>query len=177
MIEKKELQKLSTDVVIENKIFIIRGQKVMIDRDLAEIYGVETRVLLQAIKRNQMRFPTDFIFQLTEAETKSLTSQIVISKIGRGGRRHLPYVFTEHGIAMLSSVLNSPRAVHMNIFIIRAFIKMREMLAIDKNLELKLLQFKIELDKRGEDIDRILRILRDLLDEPIKPLGHIGFQP
>lgn len=176
MIEKKELQELGTSVVIENKIFIIRGQKVMLDSDLAEIYQVPTRVLTQSIKRNLERFPEDFMFQLSDNEYKSLRSQSVTSKVGRGGRRYLPYAFTEHGIAMLSSVLNSPHAIQMNIYIIRAFIKMREILAIDKNLELKLLQFKIELDKRGEDVDQILRILKNLLNEPIKPPGPLGFQ-
>lgn len=161
-------------LLIENKIFIVRGQKVILSFHLAEMYRVEPRVLVQAVKRNIDRFPEDFMFQLTTDELKNLKSQIVTSSWG-GLRRAMPYAFTEHGIAMLSSILNSPRAVQMNIFIIRAFIKMREMLAISQNVDLKLLQFQMELNKRGEDIDTILNILKTLLDEPIKPPGSLGF--
>ncbi|MDP3962647.1 MAG: ORF6N domain-containing protein [bacterium] len=161
-------------MIFENKILVIRGQKVMLSFHLAEIYGIEPRALMQSVKRNLGRFPEDFMFQLTEKEFGNLKSQFVTSSWG-GLRRAMPYAFTEHGIAMLSSVLNSPRAIQMNIYIIRAFIKMREILAIDKNIELKLLQFQKELDKRGEDIDHILHILKNLLDEPIKPPGLLGF--
>src|SRR5258708_4170849 len=113
--------------LIERRIYVIRGQKVMIDSDLADLYQVETRALLQAVKRNSDRFPGDFMFQVSPEEGKSLRSQIVISNVGRGGRRYLPYAFTEHGVAMLCSVLNSQRAVQMNIAIIRAFVKLREL--------------------------------------------------
>ena len=113
---------------ITNKIYLMRGMKVMLDRDLAELYDVETRTLVQAIKRNKQRFPPDFMFQLSKDEFDSLRSQIVISK-GRGGRRYPPYAFTEQGVAMLSSVLNSDRAIQVNIQIMRAFTKLREMLS------------------------------------------------
>ena len=149
----------------------------MIDTDLAELYEVTTGNLNLAVQRNMERFPEDLMFKLSTGEYESLILQIARSKKGRGGRRHLPYVFTEHGVAMLSSVLNSPRAIQMHIYIIRTFIKMRELLAIDKNIELKLLQFQDELHRHGEDIDHILGILKKLLDEPIKPIGHLGFRP
>jgi len=120
--------------LIERRIYLIRGQKVMLDSDLAELYQVETRVLVQAAKRNAQRFPHDFMFQLTAEEAQALRSQTVISNEGRGGRRYLAYAFTEHGVAILSSVLNSERAVQMNILIIRAFVKLRELLAGNKDL-------------------------------------------
>lgn len=114
--------------LIERRIYVIRGQKVMLDRDLAGLYNVPTFRLNEAVKRNRNRFPEDFMFQLTPDETGSLTSQIAMSN-GRGGRRTLPYAFTEHGVAMLSSVLHSERAVQMNILIIRAFMKLRALVA------------------------------------------------
>lgn len=114
---------------IERRIYLIRDRKVMLDSNLAELYKVPTSRLNEAVKRNLSRFPGDFMFQLTVAEAESLISQIAMSKNGRGGRRTRPYAFTEHGVAMLSSVLSSDRAVQMNILIIRAFVKMRELLA------------------------------------------------
>ena len=110
---------------VERRIFLLRGQKVMLDADLAELYGVKTEVLNQAVKRNQERFPHDFMFRLTAEEAESLRSQIVISKQGRGGRRYLPYAFTEQGVAMLSGILDSKRAIQVNIAIMRSFIKFR----------------------------------------------------
>lgn len=177
MIQNKELENLKTPKIIENKIYYIRGQKVMIDADLAQLYEVSTGNLNLAVQRNRERFPEDFMFQLSTKEYESLILQIARSKKGRGGRRHPPYVFTEHGIAMLSSVLNSPRAITMNIYIIRVFIKMREILAIDKNLELELLGFQMELKRQGKDIEDIVLILRNLLEEPVKSLAPIGFRP
>src|SRR5260370_4825331 len=124
---------------IERKIYLIRGEKVMLDSDLAVLYQVETFNLNKAVKRNRDRFPQDFMFQLTKEEAMSLTFQIGISKpTGRGGRRTLPYAFTQHGVAMLSSVLNSGHAVQMNILIIRAFIKLREMFTSHKDMARKL---------------------------------------
>ena len=107
----------------------------MLDADLANLYGVETRVLIQAVKRNSGRFPRDFMFQLSVDEAESLRSQTVISNKGRGGRRYLPFVFTEQGVAMLSSVLHSERAVEINVQIMRAFVRLREMMASNKDLE------------------------------------------
>jgi phage regulator Rha-like protein len=123
---------------IESRIYVIRGQKVMLDSDLAEIYEVLTKNLNLAVRRNADRFPPDFMFQLTKAEVESLRLQFATSNEGRGGRRYLPYAFTEHGVAMLSAVLNSPRAVRMSILIVRAFVKLRELAADNKDLARKI---------------------------------------
>ena len=132
------MEKDAIQNVVEHKIYIIRGQRVMVDFDLAEIYGIPTKSLNLAVRRNIQRFPEDFMFQLTKDESQSLRFQIETSKIGRGGSRYLPYVFTEHGVAMLSAVLKSQRAVQMSIFIVRAFIKMREVLATHTDLAHKI---------------------------------------
>ena len=123
---------------MESLIRIIRGQKIILDTDLAALYQVETRTLNQAVRRNMDRFPEDFMFQLTVEEAESLRSQIVISNVGRGGRRSLPYAFTEHGVVMLSSVLRSPRAAQMNIFVARAFVRLRELIAGNKDLAVRI---------------------------------------
>jgi phage regulator Rha-like protein len=128
--------------IIERRIYVIRGQKVMLDSDLAELYQVLTKNLNLAVRRNADRFPQDFMFQLTEDETKSLRSQIATSKVGRGGRRYLPYAFTEQGVAMLAIVLNSKRAVQMSILIIRVFVRLRELLAAHKDLARKIEQLQ-----------------------------------
>jgi phage regulator Rha-like protein len=140
----------------------------MLDSDLAFLYGVPTKRLNEQVQRNIQRFPGDFMFQLTKDEAERLKSQFATSNVGRGGRRKLPYVFTEHGVAMLSSVLRSEKAVEMNIFIIRAFIKMRELLATNKDLA-----YKVE-KMEGHIID-IISVLKRLTDEPVKPKGKIGF--
>ena len=124
--------------LIERRIYLIRGHKVMLDADLAELYQVTTGNLNLAVRRNSDRFPEDFMFQLTAAEAESSRLQIATSNVGRGGRRYLPYAFTELGVAMLSSVLNSERAVQMNILIMRAFVKLRELLATHKDLARKI---------------------------------------
>jgi hypothetical protein len=120
---------------IEKMIYLIRGQGVMLDSDLAELYGVETKAFNQAVKRNLERFPSDFMFQLTEFEAESLRSQFVTSKEGRGGRRYLPFVFTENGVAMISSILNSKRAIQINITIMRTFVRLRSFLMMAPNKE------------------------------------------
>jgi len=122
---------------IASRIFLIRDEKVMLDSDLAELYGVESRTLIQAVKRNIDRFPHDFMFQINELEFEALISQIVISNDGRGGRRKLPYVFTEQGVAMLSSVLRSKRAVQVNVAIMRTFVRIRQILATNRDLARK----------------------------------------
>jgi phage regulator Rha-like protein len=166
---------------IVNQIYVIRGRKVMLDRDLAELYGVETGALNRAVRRNHERFPSDFMFQLTAEEfetlrcqngSSNLKSQFGISK-GRGGRRYRPYVFTEHGVAMLSSVLRSEKAIQINIMIIRAFIKMREMLASHHDLRRKVEDMERKYDK---NFRVVFEALKKLLDEPIKPKNPIGFQ-
>src|SRR6266849_2423076 len=128
--------------MLERRIYLVRGRKVMLDSVLAELYRVETKLLNRAVQRNLRRFPEDFMFQLTPEEGKSLRCQIGASKSGRGGRRYLPFVFTEHGVVMLSSVLSSERAVQMNVLIVRAFVKLREMLASHKDLAHKLLDLE-----------------------------------
>jgi hypothetical protein len=140
---KKQSQSLTTQLpvpveIIERRIYLVRGHKVMLDSDLAELYGVPTFRLNEQVKRNRKRFPDDFMFQLSPRESEALRSQFAMSKKGRGGRRYLPYVFTEQGVAMLSSVLNSERAVQVNILIMRAFVRLREMLATHKDVARKL---------------------------------------
>ncbi len=160
---------------IENKIYLIRNKKVMLSVDLAELYGVETRVLNQAVKRNIERFPEDFMFMLTENEANSLVSQNVIPhKKYFGG--HLPYAFTEQGIAMLSSVLKSKRAIDVNILIMRAFVKMRQMLSTHKELADKLNKLEDKYEKHDKDIKAIIDAIRQLMAPPEKPARKIGFK-
>lgn len=162
--------------MIERKIYLIRGQKVMLDSDLAELYEVKTKVLLQAVKRNIQRFPDDFMFQLTNQEVSSLRSQIVTSSSGHGGRRYLPYVFTEQGVAMLSSVLNSERAVQVNIAIMRVFVKLREMISTNKELAHKLGLLERNIEKHDEEIKAIFSAIRQLMTPPETTKRKIGFQ-
>ena len=159
--------------IIENKILLIRKHKVMLDSDLAELYDVATKVLIQAVKRNLNRFPEDFMFQLTSEETDSLRSQIVTSKPGRGGRRYPPYVFTEQGVAMLSSVLNSDRAIEVNILIMRAFVKLREMLSTHKDLAKKLEEMERKYD---DQFKMVFDAIRELMKPPEPKRLQIGFQ-
>ena len=162
--------------LVMNKIYLIRGQKVMLDRDLAELYDVETKVLNQSVKRNSERFPEDFMFQLTEEEWKSLRSQIVTSKIGRGGARYLPMAFTEQGVAMLSSVLNSKTAIRVNIQIIRVFTRMREKIMTHKDILLQLEKIEKKLAGHDDDITLIFQYLKQLLNPPQTPRRKIGFK-
>jgi len=157
---------------IEKSILLIRGQKVMLDTDLANLYGVETRTLTQAVKRNAERFPSDFMFQLTRDEFDSLRSQIVISK-GKGGRRYRPYAFTEQGVAMLSTVLRSKRAVQVNVEIMRAFVRLRQMLAAHKDLAHKLAALEKKYD---EQFKVVFDAIRNLMTPIEKPRKKIGFE-
>ena len=160
---------------IERLILLSRGHKVMLDADLADLYGVETRVLIQAVKRNFKRFPADFMFQLSLEEVKVLRSQSVISKGSRGGRRYLPYVFTEQGVAMLSSILNSERAVEINIEIMRAFVRLREMILSNKDLARKLDALERKLQSHDVHIRSLFDAIRQLMT-PIEPKKKkIGF--
>ena len=173
-----ELQILPDETII-NKIYIIREKKVMIDRDLAELYGVETKVLNQAVKRNLKRFPDDFMFQLTDEEFRNLRSQIVISSWG--GSRFRPMVFTEQGVAMLSSILNSERAISVNIQIIRVFTRMRAMIESHKEIlkKLEMLEKKdIELDDKVTLIFEYLKELEQSKQEEtdLKQRKRIGFK-
>ncbi|MEK6678279.1 MAG: ORF6N domain-containing protein [Nitrospirota bacterium] len=160
--------------VIEGKIFMTRGHKVMLSTDLAELYGVEPRVLVQAVKRNTERFPADFMFQLTNQEVISLKSQFVISSWG--GSRANPYAFTEQGVAMLSSVLRTKRAVQANIAIMRAFVKLREILSTHKELAYKLAELEGKIERHDEEIKAIFDAIRQLMSPPPEPKKRkIGF--
>jgi hypothetical protein len=157
-------------VLLERKIYLIRGLKVMLSTDLADLYGVESRVLVQAVKRNNERFPEDFMFQLTNQEVANLKSQFVISSWG--GRRAAPYAFTEQGVAMLSGVLNSKRAVQVNIAIMRAFVKLREMISSNKELAKKLLELEKKYDMQFKVV---FDAIRELMKHPEPKEKKIGF--
>jgi hypothetical protein len=159
---------------IERAIFMLRGHKVMLDADLAALYGVKTKALNQAVSRNTGRFPADFMFQLTEEEAIRLRSQIVTLQPGRGQhRKYLPYVFTEQGVAMLSSVLRSPRAVQVNIEIMRAFVRLRELIATNKDLARRLNGLEKKYDTQFK---AVFDAIRQLMAPPQKPRRSIGFK-
>jgi phage regulator Rha-like protein len=159
---------------IEQTILVIRGHRVMLDTDLAKLYGVPTKVLNQAVKRNTTRFPADFMFQLTVAEATALRSQFVTLKTGRGQhRKYRLYAFTEQGVAMLSSVLHSERAIQVNIAIMRAFVQLREMIGSNKGLARRL----NELEKKYDSQFRIVfEAIRELMAEPDPKVKRIGFK-
>ena len=161
---------------VENQIVLVRDQKVLLDSDLAALYDVEVRTLNQAVKRNEMRFPVDFVFQLTADENEALRSQTVISKSSRGGRRYAPYAFTEHGAIMAASVLNSPRAVEMSIYVVRAFVRQRETLATHKALAAKLAELEQRLETTDHNIVEIVKAIHMLAMPPEKPVRQIGFR-
>ena len=159
--------------LIENRIFLIRGHKVMLDFHLAELYGVEAKLLKRAVRRNINRFPHDFMFELTNEEYDILRSQFGTSSWG--GRRYPPYAFTEQGVAMLSSVLHSQSAIHVNIQIIRAFVKLRKILSTHKELAFKLKQLEAKVEKHDGEIQAIFEAIRQLMVLPEKPKRPIGF--
>ena len=160
---------------IQQRIFLIRGHKVMLSPTLAELYGVEVRALIQAVKRNIERFPEDFTFQLTDSEFRNLKSQIVISSWG-GARRANPYAFTEQGVAMLSSVLRSKQAIQVNIAIMRVFVKLREVLSTHKELAQKLDQLERKIEKHDVEIRSIFQAIRQLMMPTEKTKPKIGFR-
>lgn len=179
---------LVTVDALSDRIHLVRGQRVMLDSDLAELYGVATKVFNQAIKRNIERFPADFMFQLTEEEGESLRSQIatlnahdplrsqfVTSNVGRGGRRYLPYVFTEHGAIMAASVLNSPRAVEMSVFVVRAFVQLRALLASSRELSDRLDELERKLSTHDQAIAGLIDAIRQFTRVPEKSSRPIGF--
>jgi phage regulator Rha-like protein len=156
---------------IERAIIVVRGEKVMLDSELAEIYGVETKILNQAVKRNASRFPSDFMFQMTHVELANLRSQIVTSSL-YGGRRYLPYAFTEHGALMLANVLNSERAAQTSVQVVRAFVKLRQMLASNAELARKLAAMEKKYDAQFKVV---FDAIRQLMSPPEKPKREIGF--
>jgi hypothetical protein len=178
---------------IERAILLIRGERVILDADLAELYGVATKVLNQAVKRNLERFPEDFMFQLTGDESGALRSQSVIldgqegnahlrsqsvtSRSGYGGRRYAPYAFTEHGAIMAATVLNSPRAVQVSVYVVRAFVQLRRALAQNKQLAAKLADLERKVGDHDQKIVAIIQAIRELMAPPSKPPRKpIGFQ-
>ncbi len=170
------INSLLSEETIANKIYFIRNQKVMLDRDLAILYGIETKVLNQAVKRNMSRFPEDFMFQLTEIEFQNLKSQIVTSSWG--GSRKLPSAFSEHGVLMLSSVLKSDKAIQVNIQIMRIFTKVRQMLLDTTELKIDILQIKKKLENHDKNIELVFSYLDELTEkkenEPKRPT--IGYK-
>jgi ORF6N domain len=165
---------------IQKRIVAVRKRHVMVDEDLAELYGVQTGRLIEQVKRNIDRFPSDFMFQLTKDEAAALRSHIAISKDGRGGRRYAPYVFTEQGVAMLSGVLRSPTAVAVNIAIMRAFVELRRVAASYGAIERRLEDFEREtvakLGRHDEQIDGIFQALRQLISPPPPSRRPVGFR-
>lgn len=185
---KKDIVKVIPDEVVINKIYLIRGQKVMLDRDLAALYGVETRVFNQAVKRNIERFPEDFMFQLSAVE-RNMISQFVTSSTQTNDihidkkRKHsaLPYAFTEQGVAMLSGIINSPKAIEMNIAIMRAFVEMRRMALTNKLIAEKLLKIEDKLGSHDVQLKEIYTAIENLLDEKMEQKSwqdreRIGFK-
>jgi hypothetical protein len=165
--------------VVQQKIFVLRGRRVMLDRDLADLFGVETRALNQAVKRNSYRFPEDFMFQLTMEEAQALygsRSQSVTLKRGRN-IKYRPHVFTEHGAVMLANVLQSPVAVRASIQVVRAFVHLRQILATHQDLARKMEALERKVGKHDADLDAILEVLQDLLEPPPSPTikRPIGF--
>ena len=160
--------------LIEQRIFLLRGQRVMFDRDLAELYGVETKYLNRQVRRNRERFPREFMFKVTKKERNELVTNwhrfasLKYSNV-------LPYAFTEHGVAMLSSVLRGERAIHINILIIKVFVKLREILTNHKELALRLKELEMRIDKHDDAISAIFEAIRQLMAPPEKPKRPIGF--
>jgi phage regulator Rha-like protein len=165
---------------IDKRIFVVRGRRVMLDEDLADLYGVETKRLVEQVKRNLERFPEDFMVQLSKEEATALRSQIATSNTGRGGRRYAPYAFTEQGVAMLSSVLRSKRAIAVNIEIVRAFVELRRVatsfVALQERLEALEREMAGRLDQHDEQLEQIFKVLRQLITPPQRSKRPVGFR-
>lgn len=161
---------------IEKRILVLRGRQVLLDEDLADLYGVETRALVQQVRRNEKRFPADFMFQLSAEEFTDLKSQSVISSGGHGGRRKRPLVFTEQGVAMLSGVLRSDRAIAANIEIMRAFVELRRVASSYALIEERLEQIERGMGEHDEQLEQIFNALRQLMTPPSQPKRPIGFR-
>jgi phage regulator Rha-like protein len=161
---------------IQEAILLIRGKRVMLDADLAQLYGVSTKRLNEQVKRNRNRFPEDFMFQLSSVEGNSLRSQFATSKKEHGGRRYAPYAFTEHGAIMLAAVLNTPRAIKVSVFVVRAFVKLREIFATHKVLANKLAELESRIATHDEAIRSLVTAIRQLMTPKEKGNKQIGFQ-
>ncbi len=160
---------------IASRILLIRGHKVILDSDLAGLYGVTTKRLNEQVRRNKQRFPADFMFQLNSRENKALRSQLATSNRTRGGRRYRPYAFTEHGAIMVASVLNTRRAIEASLYVVRAFVKLSEMLATHKELASKLAELEERMEVHDEEILALFEAIRQLMEPPEKPGRPIGF--
>lgn len=169
-------KRLHPSFVVETRIVFLRQQRVILDSDLAELYGVPVRQLNQQVKRNPGRFPSDFVFQISRKEQGILRSQIVISRMAWGGRRYLPYVFTEHGATMAATVLNSRQAIEMSLFVVRAFIRLREMLATNRQLAAKVDELDKKLQTHDSTIRGLIQAIRDLSAPEAPVRRRIGFQ-
>jgi len=174
MKNKNEVSALADETVVNN-IYEIRGQKVMLDSDLAALYGVPTKRINEQVNRNADRFPDDFMFQLSEKEWQNLKSQIATSSWG--GRRKLPYAFTEHGVLMLSSVLNSPQAIQVNIQIVRIFTRLRKLLDSHNELKLEIADIKQHLHNHDKNIELVFTYLDELVQKKAQPRKRIGYKP
>ncbi len=161
--------------VVVDRIYFIRGQKVMLDVDLAELYGVTTKRFNEQVKRNAERFPTDFMFQITDEEYLALRSQIATSNNARGGRRYMPYAFTEHGAIMAATILNSPKATEMSVFIVRAFVQLREALFSHQELAGKLDELERKVSSHDQAITGLLHAIRQLMATTPSESRPIGF--
>jgi len=162
---------------IEKRIFTVRAQKVMLDSDLADLYGVTTKRLNEQVRRNRGRFPADFMFRLTKEEAAGLRSQNATSKGGRGGRRYPPSVFTEHGAIMLASVLNTTRAIGVSVYVVRAFVRLRQVVAANKEVTAKLAELEQRVSGHDDAIRSLVTALRRLMESsPSAPRRRIGFQ-
>jgi hypothetical protein len=175
MAKKKTSQQVATAIEIERTIHVIRGQRVMLDADLAKLYGVTTRRLNEQVSRNRDRFPADFAYQLTPQEVAILMSQIATSSSGHGGRRKRPRVFTEQGVAMLSSVLKSPTAVRVNIEIMRTFVRVRRLMATPGELVQQLTKLAETVQLHDDQIKVISQVLQQMIEKPAAPRRRIGF--
>ena len=179
MPHKKNLTTTSVAIsvqLIEQRIYLIREQKVMIDFDLAELYGVPTKRLNEQVRRNRKRFPEDFMFRLTKEESEALRSQIATSKTGRGGPRYLPNVFTEQGVAMLSTVLNSERAIEVNIAIMRVFVRLRRILETNEELNRKFAAVIKKLSTHDNYFKVVFNELKKMSEKPVPSRRQIGFK-
>jgi phage regulator Rha-like protein len=161
---------------VDSKILFLRGQKVILDADLAELYGVSVKRLNQQIKRNARRFPCDFLFRLSPAEDENLRSQFATSSFSHGGRRYLPHAFTEHGAIMAATVLNSKRAIEMSVFVVRAFVRMREALAMNQRIVAKLAELERHLESHDAEIQELIEAIRQLMVPAAASRRRIGFE-
>ena len=175
--EDKQLFAILSDDIVVNKIYEIRNLKGMLDSDLAELYGVETKRLNEQVRRNLDRFPEDFMFQLTEDEWDSLRSQIATSKNRRGGRTYLPNVFTEHGVLMLSSVLSSQEAISVNIQIVRIFTRLKKLLNEHSELKIEIADIKKKLNNQDKNIELVFSYIDELTEKKLEPRRRIGYMP